>query len=274
MVLKVKYEKVEDIPEPLKAEYKQVGTEWIVDVEGGLKTNDDVTRLTGALAKERTDHGNVKKLLEPFKALGDLEHVQTQLARIPELEIAAAANPVDEKKITAMVDARLSARVAPVERERDQLKSQIAEKDKTIDTFKTRERTRTIHDAVRAAGVKSKVQDTAIEDAILLSERVFDVDDQNRIFAKEGVGVTPGIEPEVWFTEMQPKRPHWWAPSGGGGAGGGGPASRGEPNPFSREHWNLTKQGEIYTKDPGTAEQLARSAGTTVGGLPAQPAKT
>lgn len=49
----------------------------------------------------------------------------------------------------------------------------------------------------------------------------------------------------------------------------------GEPNPFSHEHWNMTKQGD-FLKKHGTekAEQMARAAGTTIGGRrPAQPAR-
>jgi hypothetical protein len=37
-------------------------------------------------------------------------------------------------------------------------------------------------------------------------------------------------------------------------------------NPWTADNWNMTEQGKIYTSDPSRAEQLAKAAGTTVGG--------
>ena len=83
---------------------------------------------------------------------------------------------------------------------------------------------------------------------------------------KENVGCTPGISPEVWLNEMQSKRPHWWGPSGGGGAGGSGGQRQFTNNPWTNENWNLTEQGKILMENASRADQLAKSAGTTVGG--------
>jgi hypothetical protein len=72
----------------------------------------------------------------------------------------------------------------------------------------------------------------------------------------------------VWLTEMQAKRPHWWGTTSGGGSrgnnGSGGPPSGN--NPFSREHWNMTEQGKLIRTNRVRAEQLAKSAGTKIGG--------
>lgn len=271
MTLKREVKDINEVPEAFRGEYKQVGDKWIVDVEGGFKTEEDVTRLSGALAKERNDHSQTKKKFEPFQSLGNLEDVQAQLARIPELEIAAEGK-VDDKKIEKLVEARLAQKVAPIQRELDQTKNQLGEATKTVESYKTKERTRTIHDAIRAAASGAKVAESAVEDALLLGERVFDVDDQGRVLAKDGVGVTPGIDASVWFTEMQKKRPHWWGPSQGGGASGSG-GGGGGVNPWSAEHWNMTEQGKIYNQDPARAEQLAKSAGTEIGGGKPQPKK-
>lgn len=35
-------------------------------------------------------------------------------------------------------------------------------------------------------------------------------------------------------------------------------------NPFSEKHWNLTKQGELYTNNPTLAKQMAAQAGRTI----------
>jgi hypothetical protein len=264
MTLKAKVKDLTEVPEAFHTEYKQQGEEYVLDVEGGLKTNEDVTRLSSALTKERKDHSDTKTKLKPFEGL-NLEEVQTQLARIPELEIAAEGK-IDDKKIEKLVEVRLAQKVAPVQRELDLTKNLLGERTKEVEGFKVQAKTRTIHDAIRGAAGKVKLAETAIDDALLLGERVLDVDDQGRVFTKDGVGVTPGVEPEVWFTEMQSKRPHWWGASLGGGAGGNTGGGGAGKNPFTRENWNLTEQGQIATTNPSKAEQLAKAAGTTVGG--------
>ena len=111
-----------------------------------------------------------------------------------------------------------------------------------------------------------KVVDTAIEDVTLLAERIFTIDETGKVVAKDNVGCTPGISPEVWLNEMQQKRPHWWGPSAGGGAGGNRGGGSFTSNPWSAEGWNMTQQGQIYNENPAKAEQMARSAGTSIGG--------
>jgi hypothetical protein len=33
------------------------------------------------------------------------------------------------------------------------------------------------------------------------------------------------------------------------------------PNPWTKAHWNLTKQGQVFTRDLAEADRLARAAG-------------
>ena len=78
--------------------------------------------------------------------------------------------------------------------------------------------------------------------------------------------MAPGLKVDGWLREMQKMRPHWWPETEGSGAGGGGPLGNGAANPFSAKNWNLTEQGKIYRENPVLADQLAKSAGTKVGG--------
>jgi hypothetical protein len=44
--------------------------------------------------------------------------------------------------------------------------------------------------------------------------------------------------------------------------GAGWPVNVGDaPNPWDREHWNLTHQGQIYRRDQAEANRLAQAAG-------------
>lgn len=261
---------LEGVPEALHAFYLETDGKFTLQVTG-LPSQGDVTRLNEALRKERGDHNTLK---DRVKMLGDrrIEDVVTELERIPELE--ATQGTIDEEKVNTLVEARIKARVGPVERERDKLKTEVETKDKRISEFEAKDRTRTIHDKVREDAVKAKVLPEAVEDALLLADRLFEVDDTGRVVTKDSVGVTPGIEPSVWFTDVQKSRPHWWGPSSGGGAngnrGGGGDATT---NPFTHENWNLTAQGALVNTDRAKAEQLAKSAGTTIGGQRPEPRK-
>lgn len=259
---------LEGVPEALHGLYVEQDGKFHLQVTG-LPSQGDIDAVRRLLEKEKALH---KTLQDRVKLLGDhrIEDIPAMLDRIPELE--ASQGQIDEAKVEAIVDSRVRTRVAPIERERDQLKGQVAEKDKTIEEYQGKERTRTIHDKVREDAVKAKVLPEAVEDALMLADRIFEVTEEGRVVTKDNVGVTPGIEPSVWLTDVQKTRPHWWGPSQGGGAGGqrggGGDATS---NPFTHENWNLTAQGELVRTDRQKAEQFAKAAGTTIGGQRPEP---
>lgn len=231
----------------------------------GIEHTPVVKNLKDEAAKSRIKARTAEDALTKFTGLGGTaEEIQAKLDRIEELE-AANGGKIDEVKINELVEVRIKTKLAPVQRELDQAKTQLLEKDGVIAGYKDRDVRLSIADSIRVAGKKSGLLDAAIDDAILLGERVFSVDEGGSITAKEGVGVTPGIDPAVWLTEMQPKRPHWWGPSQGGGAMGGKGGNVGS-NPWSHDNWNMTEQGRMYKENPTRAEQMAKSAGTTIGG--------
>ena len=231
----------------------------------GIEHTPVVKNLKDEAAKSRIKARDAETALGKFNALGKTaEEIQADLDRIEELE-AANGGKIDDTKINELVEVRIKTKLAPVQRELEQAKSLLVEKDGVIAGYKDRDVRLSIADSIRVAGKKSGLLDTAIEDAILLGERVFSVDESGSVTAKENVGVTPGIDPAVWLTEMQPKRPHWWGPSQGGGATGG-KGGGGGLNPWSSENWNMTEQGRLYKENPTRADQMAKSAGTTIGG--------
>lgn len=265
MGLKAVYIDINEVPEQFRELYTEKNGQYELTGIEGVKTDEDVRRVQSALTKERNDHKQTK---EKFSALGDLkpDDIIAKLDRIEELE-QIAAGKVDDTKINELVETRLRSRVAPIEREKKMLETKVAELSGTLDQFVTRDRTRTIHDEVRRAAVAQKLLPEAIEDALVLAERIFEVDENGKVVSKDGVGVTPGVDPAVWFTELQPKRPHWWPGSAGGGAGGNrGGGGGSEKNPWAADSWNLTEQGRILTANRAKAEQLAKSAGTSIGG--------
>lgn len=265
------YDSEEAIPEQFKELFTPVGDKFMLTNVNGIKTDADVQRVQRALDQERTTLKEMRTKLEPW---GDLspDEVHAKLDKYPELE-AAADGKIDEEKMEELVTARVNSKVSPLERENNKLKTDLAERDTTIEGYEARERQRTIHEQVRTAAEKAKVYPEAIEDVLLLSDRVFEIDADNNVVTKENSGVLPGIGAEVWLQEMQEKRPHWWPASAGGGAGGSKDTAGFANNPYSDDHWNLTEQGRVIReKGRPIADQMAKAAGTTVGGPRPRPA--
>ena len=261
MAFKMVLDSLDGLSEDVAKEYVEKDGKFHIQVEG-MKTQADIDRVTSSLNAARTEASGFKAKLA---LLGDrkVEDVVTMLDRIPELE-AAAAGKLDEDKLKEMAEARARAIVAPIERERDGLKTKVGELEGTVQTYVTKERTRTIHDQIKDAAIKAGVVPEAIEDAIILGERVFELEEgTGKAVVKEGAsGHTQGLEVKDWLSDLQTKKPHWFGGSSGGGAngnrGGGGGA---EPNPFTHDHWNMTKQGQIMQQDPSRADRLAKAAG-------------
>lgn len=275
MALKLSVEKLDDVPEAVRTEYKEVtgpngAKSFVLDLDGNIQQHPSSAALRNELAQRRISEKRATDelaVLAPFKVLGDLADVQAKLDRFPELE-AAAAGKLDDKKIQELVEGKLNARLAPVQRELQKAQTMLAEKDKALEGYSVKERTRSVHDAVREAVGKSKgfIQHAA-DDAIVFAERMLEVSEDGRVVTKDGVGVTPGVDAAIWLQEMQQRKPHWWGGTAGGGApGSNGGGGAGGENPFTHEGWNLTKQGELLKLDRAKAEQMARSAGTSVGG--------
>jgi hypothetical protein len=270
MKLKLTYSSADEIPANFKDLYEeQNGTFRFVAIEG-LKTQEDINKITTGLEKERKEHKETKAKLGSI--LGDRtpEDVLALLDRIPELE--ASAGKIDDDKVNAIVESRVKVKVAPLERELTQLKTKVTESDQLIQTYQSKDKQRAIHDSVRQVASKMKVLDTAQEDVLMLAERMFEVNEDGTVTAKDGVGVTPGVTPDVWLSEMQQKRPHWWPPTVGGGGKGSGAGGGLANNPFSAEHWNLTEQGNLV-RNMGMekATQIASSVGVDIN-RPVKPA--
>jgi hypothetical protein len=241
MAFKMVLDSLDGLSEDVAKEYVEKDGKFVIQVEG-MKTQADVDKVQTSLNAARASETTLKQRLG---LLGDVkvEDAVAQLARIPELE-AAAEGKLDETKIKELAETRAKALLAPVERERDTLKTQLGEKDKVIGEFTEKDKSRKIHRQVREAAKATGMREEAVEDAILLSDRTFELLEDGNAVVKEGTSYTQGLGAKDWLTDLQSKRPHWWPDSEGGGAGGnrggGGSITK---NPWSDEHWNMTEQG-------------------------------
>ena len=256
------------IPSEVRHLYTEVDGVYKVLSAGSIKSKADTDRLQESLRKEREDHKETKARVAGFGDL-DADEVLAKLDRIEELE-AAAGDKIDDTKINEMVETRMKAKLAPLERELTKVKNEKAELSEKVTQYSENEKRRTIHDHVRKAAKAEHIRDTAIEDALMMGERIFEIDESGNVVTRDGVGVTPGLDATVWLSEVKTSRPHWWPESQGAGAKGGTGTPGYANNPFSAEGWSMTEQGNLIRSNPERAAQMAKAAGTSIGGAKPQ----
>jgi hypothetical protein len=117
---------------------------------------------------------------------------------------------------------------------------------------------------VKLASPKHKVKPGVEEDLIarVLSMGEWKEDKSGRlVLHKGGLEVLSNggyeITPEVAVRDLAPVAPHFYDLQENTNTGEG-------PNPWAKEHWNMTKQGEIVLKDPAKAKRLAAVAGVAL----------
>lgn len=265
MKIKAIYDTLDDVPEQFRELYSEKDGKFHLTGVEGIKTDADVSALRNALTKEKDDHKATKAKFKKFEHL-DMDKIQSDLDELEELRIKADGK-VDDKKLEELAEARANKKLAPVQRELDKSKERVAELEKSNGELLGTITRGKVEGAIRKAAEAKKVLGTAIDDVVVIGQNLFEVTDDGKIVTRDNVGVTPGIEADVWLTDMQEKRPHWWPASQGGGANGGGNAGKFTENPWSDANWNLTKQGEVLrTQGTDKANQMAKAAGTTVGG--------
>lgn len=278
MPVKIKtiYEKKEDIPEAFVDLYVERGGKFELTGVEGVKTQADIDRVQEALRKEKTDHKAAKEALQKFGDL-DPEKAAASIEELAEANARLAAitkdGTINEGAVQERIEAAVTRAVGPLQRDKKSLESQIALRDKTIlekdaevGTLQGTMKRSRIEGLLRDTAIAGKVLPTAIDDAVMVGATMFE-DIDGKLVTKDGVGVTPGLEPKEWIKDMQEKRPHWWPASvGGGSRGGAGPTGANAGNPWSPAGWNLTNQGK-YIKEHGEAKaaDAAKSVGSHVG---------
>lgn len=272
MELELILETLDDLDSAFHPLYTEKDGKFVLTGVKGMKTQEDVDRLNEALRKERSDHASLRDKAKPvLDFVGDrsLEDLQAQLDEIEELKLrieSGEGTKLDEERLEKLLDQRLARKLGPVERERDKLAQQLQEITGERDQLQSTLTTGRIHETLRQAATKAKVVSSAIDD-VLLYDRIFEVADDGEIVTRDGIsGVQPGLTAGIWLQNMQDSRPHWWPLSEGGGARGGSGVPGGSKNPWSRDGWNLTAQGQ-FVREHGIekATKAAQSVGSTIG---------
>jgi hypothetical protein len=165
----------------------------------------------------------------------------------------------------AQVEA-LRRRLSEVEDERDKLKG---ERDKAL-----------AGQAIAIAAAAAGVLPSAIPDAVNRAQAAGEWKPSKGgrfVLQKDGFpDYNDRFEPisaDVFLNSLKRDAPYFWPTAAGEDAtAAAGPAAPEKPaatasnkrNPFTKEHWNLTKQCELYNADRALAERLSAEAGVPI----------
>ncbi|MCH7911062.1 MAG: hypothetical protein IIB38_15795 [Candidatus Hydrogenedentes bacterium] len=216
---------------------------------------DDVAALRDCVEERSVDLSESRERLTA--ANEEIEHLKAESALLAKTSQEKDSQPLEDTHAEAR-----EAREEAAEKERDEWKDKSQKQEKSI---LTRDR----NDAVRTIATEMKVHATAMPDIEAASSNYLERTEEGAFIVKADIaGLTPGLDIKGFLKEMQKTRPHWWPTSEGGGASGGTGIIDGVDNPWKTETWNMTQQGKVL-KEQGIdmATRMAKSAGTTVGGL-------
>lgn len=257
MTLKAKVDKIDDVEEGYRPLYEEKDGAWVLKPIDGMKPLDEFNVVHRALGKERDEHRVTKDSLA--NANKTITGHETSIADLT-ATLEGKGVKIDEK----LIDQRVQQRVAPLQRELEDTKSKLTAANQDIEGFKARDTKSTIERAIQKAAGGAHVRDTAIDDAVLLGQNIFEVVDGKVVSKADVQGVTPGVGPDVWLSGLRNNKVHWFKESSGGGAGGGG-GGGGTANPWTKANWNLTEQGKLVRENAEKAAQFAKAAGSFVG---------
>lgn len=299
MALREVYESLDDIEEAFRPLFKEQTVDGkavhVFDTsqfEGGTVIGTaGRKKLQDEAGGYRTKLKDAKTNLEKYTALGSIEELQEKLEKYPELEAAAAAGGSKSAEVVKQqVETRLNGEKTKWLKEIEPKLKESERNAALVAHYEQQETNRALRDAaLKVIGdfKQGKLDPDAIEDALMYAERHLMAETERdeetgllkitRIRTKDGVGVTPDVEPAAWFSELVGKKRHWLQGSEGSGSSGDGrrsPIAGGDHVHWTHEGWNMTKQGEIVkTKGKPYAESMAKLAGTVLGGPRPAPKK-
>lgn len=256
MALKFVHASKDEIPAEHVALYVEKDGKWILDVDGAVPVArlDEFRDTNRGLMKERDE---LKKRFEGI----DPDEAKRLMTIKDDLE---KGRNKDGKTVEQLVDERTAKMKTDLEKRATEAEAALAIREADLAKLK-------INDAVLAAAVKKGLKPTAADDVAMRAQQTFKLKDGRPVAFegdKEAYGKTGDpLTIDEYVDGLITKAPHLFEASSGGGAGGSGngnpPTGQGV-NYWKKEHWNMSKQGELVKKDPKQAAALARAAGKPV----------
>jgi hypothetical protein len=211
-MMKLSYDKKEDIPEALADHYKEVDGKWVAQVEG-MKTQADIDKLQEALRKEREDHDASKTALKEAKS-----SLGTSQDELEALKKSGGKSEKDEPTHQDLVE------LSRLRRENEALTAENTEVKGNYDKLSTEVTSGKIKDNLRAA-FGPKMRKEAVEMQVDHALRDFVLSD-GKVLTKPELGDKSGLTADAYADNLLSTQSYLAPPSNSGGAGGGSPKTQ------------------------------------------------
>lgn len=262
MALKVMLDNLDDVDETLKSQYQQVDGKYVLDLDDSVKSHPKISALNSAFDRQKAVNTDLKNKLteaetkiEEFPADFDpveYEALKASTGDKPDLdEIRRVANEQAEAKAQRKIDKANDERDAAQtshDAATGKLNSRIIDGDLTS--------------LLIEAGVDP--ENLTVAKAALRGMNKFTVEeaDGKDVAMVEGqYGPTSIKEFIKEWAEGPHAKPFIPDASGGNSSGNGGKGGTGTTNPWGKDTKNVTRQGELISKEPEKAKRMMQEAG-------------
>jgi hypothetical protein len=273
-VLKAIVDSIDDLPEPIKALYKQIEDEgdlkgkWLLQVEGvnGFSL-EDVAGLKNALVATKGELEQARAAVDGFKGL-DAKKVRKdlqELERLKKLNPETEADRLAEAKIAAQVEALSQQHATEIEVRNKRETTLMGEINRVL-----------VDNEARAAILEAKGVPELLLPTMRSRLKVVETDGKfgvqvlndrgNQDYVVKGGNTVPStIADLVAKFKADPKfgRAFDASERSGGGANPPGQGGGGRPNPWAKDTFNLTEQMKLLRSDPALAAAMKQQAGIT-----------
>lgn len=270
-MLKFQYATAAEIPEAHKNLYVERDGKWFLNVDGAVSAeahaefrqrNTDLQKTVEAIVGKVTG-----KPLDEFRAIKGPDAIATV-----ETAVAAhidAAKKVGNKEVETEVEKRVGAMKTDYEGRITKLTETTRAQESELSKLK-------IDSEVLKHGGEFGLRSTANDDLLNRARGAMKIENgQVVVLGPDGKqAFDSNAQPmtiKAWVGNMAKDAAHLFEPStgagskGGGQGGGGGGGGHQGPNPWEKgANFNLTKQGELYTKDPALARKMAAQHGVSL----------
>lgn len=255
MAIKAILDDLDDAPETIRDQYEEKDGKFILSVDG-VDSHPTVATLKNAYERVKADK----------KRLGDeIDMLKARLEGLPDdfdAQAYEALKAAAEGKEPPKADEQVAQVRGQLERKHA---ADLAKKDERIATLEAEVRRRAIDDGLMGALVEANIDKPYLPaaKALLKDKGVIKLIEEDGKFdatVETDMGPMPlskfvsdwaaGDEGKVFVSQAR-----------GADAKGGGGGRPGEVNPWKKETFNMTEQGNIFRQDRGKAERLMRAAG-------------
>jgi len=229
--------------------------------------NEAVNNATSGLSTKNAEILNEKKELAT-----KLTEMEKQWAGFDQKQVAALMDKINndeetkliaEGKIDEVLEKRVSALKDDYEKKLEALGTRNTELETGLGKSDSKVKTLIVDSNVRQAASALNVVPTAIEDVIVRAKQTFQLDDNDKLIARDSDGALiigkSGKDPltvNEWLDGMKEAAPHWFPGSSGAGAGGG---KDGKGSAYS-----ITKSEASNPQIYQAAKAAAEKAGATL----------